>query len=115
MSVLNHSVAHGKYTLLPNEAIDSGNVYLFAHRQGSYNGKDIGFFKKLNEVQPGEEAYIYFDGHTYIYKFRSSVIISPKDTYVYTAYSPTPTLTLQTCEDGYSKRLILTFDLIGWY
>lgn len=115
MAVLRNSIAHGKYTLLPDQAVDFGNVYLFAHRQGTFDGKDIGFFRRLNEIRFGDEAYINFDGSTYIYKFRSSKIVSPKDTYVYTSYSPTPTLTLQTCEQGFSKRLILTFDFIGRY
>lgn len=115
MEVLTHSVAHGKYTLLPDEAIESGNIYLFAHRNGEYNGRDIGFFRNLDKIRSGQEAYIDFNGYRYVYKYRSSKVVSPKDTYVYTAYSSTPTLTLQTCESGYSKRLILVFDYVGRY
>ena len=115
MGVLNHSIAHGKYTRLPDQAVESGNVYLFGHREGEYQGNDVGFFSRLDEVELGDEAIIKFDGNTYIYKFRSSRIVDPTETSVYTPFSSTPMLTLQTCEDGYSKRLILFFDFVGYY
>jgi hypothetical protein len=38
LGVLEKGIAHGKYTKLPNQAIDSGNVYLFAHNEGYAHG-----------------------------------------------------------------------------
>jgi len=113
--VLEKGIAHGKYTKLPSEATESGNVYLFAHHEGYANGKDIGFFKKLDNLKSGDDAIIHFNGNTYVYNFRSSKIVDPSDTTVYTAEALTPTLTLQTCHNGEKQRLIATFDLVGWY
>jgi LPXTG-site transpeptidase (sortase) family protein len=115
LGVLNYAVAHGKYTPLPNAAIEDGNVYLFAHRAGNYQGRDIGFFRDLDKLGQSDELTLIYDGHTYIYRFNSSKIVSPKDVYVYTPFSDSPTLSLQTCESGQAKRLILKFDLVGWY
>jgi len=114
LGVLENYVAHGKYTLLPDEAVLNGNVYLFAHREGVVNGKDVGFFKRLDELSKGDDLIVYYKGNVYLYSFRDSKVIEPWQTEVYTSYSATPTLTLQTCEDGQSKRLILFFDLVSY-
>lgn len=111
LPVLDKFIAHGKFTLLPDEATDQGNVYLFAHRS-SFNNKSNGFFQNLDQVKHGDLAYILFEGKTYTYKFRESRIVSPYDTYVYTAYSPAPTLTLQTCNNGIQQRLMVWWDLV---
>jgi len=115
LNVLEKGIAHGKYTKLPNQAIDSGNVYLFAHNEGYANGKNIGFFHNLTKLKKGDEAIIRFKGNVYVYRFRSSKIVDPQDVSVYTGESANPTLTLQTCHNGQKERLIATFDLVAWY
>ncbi|MFW5702395.1 MAG: sortase [Candidatus Dojkabacteria bacterium] len=110
--IINNYIAHGKYTKLPDEGSISGNVYLFAHRSGEYLGQDVGYFKDLDEVDPGELAYIDYAGKTYVYEAYESFILDPKDTWVYTAKSPFPSLTLQTCENGEEQRLIVRFRLL---
>ncbi len=112
LPVLDQYIAHGKYTLLPNQAKDNGNVYLFAHRS-SYGNKNNGFFRDLDEITAGDKAYITYDGKTYTYQYKSKKIIGKSETEVYTAYSPTPLLTLQTCHNGTLERLIVWWDLIA--
>ncbi len=111
-AVMVNNIAHGKYTRLPDEATLEGNVYLFAHREGVVGGKDVGFFQNLNELSYGDIALIKYGDKIYKYRFRKSFVITPQDTWVYTGQSNSPTLTLQTCEDGESKRLIVKLDLI---
>lgn len=110
--ILLQNIAQGKYTRLPDEATIDGNVYLFAHRTGVYQGQNVGFFNRLDELKAGDLAVIHYGTKTYTYKFKESFIITPKDTWVYTGAAVTPTLTLQTCEQGQEKRLMVKFDLI---
>jgi len=112
-AVINEKVAHGLGTRLPDEAILDGNVYLFAHRNGVYNGKKIGFFHRLDDLNQGDVAIIEYNGTTYEYKLREKFVITPQDTWVYTEQAETPTLTLQTCENGETQRLIVKFDLVA--
>lgn len=111
--VIEQQVAHGMFTRLPDQATLAGNVYLFAHRNGSANGKNIGFFHRLNELRTGDQAVVQYHGRKYTYEYREQFVINPTDTWVYTGESDTPTLTLQTCENGETKRLIAKFLLIA--
>lgn len=110
--VIEQSIAHGQYTRLPDEATVDGNVYLFAHRTGNINGRDIGFFNRLDELGKGDKAYVSYAGKTYVYEAYKSFVITPEDTWVYTGQSDFPSLTLQTCENGEEQRLIVKFKLV---
>ncbi len=110
--VLEKGIAHGKFTKLPDEATTQGNIYLFAHRNGHVKGQDIGFFRRIGELERGDEAIISYLGQRYIYKFKGRFVITPGDTWVYNARADQPTLTLQTCEDNETKRLIVKFTLV---
>jgi LPXTG-site transpeptidase (sortase) family protein len=110
--VIAQDIAHGKYTKLPDEAQQQGNVYLFAHRDGYANGNSIGFFKRLNELNLGDKAFVYYAQKKYTYELVKSFIVTPQDTWVYTGRSSFPALTLQTCEKGEELRLITQFKLI---
>jgi len=112
MQAIEHNVAHGKYTRLPDQATDNGNVYLFAHRTGYENGRDFGYFRNLDKLGGGDIVKLKYNGKTYEYKFKESFVIQPDDTWVYTGRSDTPTLTLQTCENGEAQRLIVKLDLV---
>lgn len=107
--VINESIAHGMYTRLPDEAISNGNVYLFAHREGSYQGNNIGYFKQLDKIGNGDKAEIVYAGRRYVYEFWRNFVITPQDTWVYNGESELPMLTLQTCENGLAARLIVQF------
>ncbi|MBD3280459.1 sortase [Candidatus Dojkabacteria bacterium] len=111
MPVLDENIAHGKYTRMPDGAVNEGNVYLFAHREWLHNGKDVGFFGRLDELGDGDVAIIRYNGKNYSYKFRAGKVVDVGDVSVYTDGAISPTLTLQTCE-GSEKRLMVWFDLI---
>jgi len=106
-------VAHGEYTKLPDEAISNGNVYLFAHREGFLNGHQVGYFQNINQLGNGDQVIIKFAGRIYTYSYLTNFIITPNDTWVYTGVSDLPTLTLQTCENGTTQRLIVKLKLIS--
>ncbi len=107
--VIEEKIAHGMFTKFPDETEDKGkgNVYLFAHRDGPH-----GFFNRLGELETGDTINLTFLGKTYVYEVNTSFIVDPDATYVYTGQSDTPTLTLQTCNNGIKERLILKADLI---
>jgi LPXTG-site transpeptidase (sortase) family protein len=111
--VIERYIAHGKFTRTPNNATENGNVYLFAHREGWDGGRDFGYFRNLDKLTAGDTARILYQGKIYTYEYRESFVIDPDDTWVYTAKADTPTLTLQTCENGIINRLIVKFDLVG--
>jgi LPXTG-site transpeptidase (sortase) family protein len=111
--VLEQGIAHGKFTRLPDEATSQGNVYLFAHRNGYIGGQDIGFFRRVGELEHGDVAIISYLGKIYTYRFKGKFVISPQDTWVYSPRADQPTLTLQTCEDNETKRLIVKFTLVS--
>jgi LPXTG-site transpeptidase (sortase) family protein len=102
LPVIERKVAHGRYTMLPSQATENGNVYLFAHREGSGN-----FFARLGELVTGDRIEVRFSGRTYLYTVSEKFVVGAKDTWVYTGTSALPTLTLQTCENGNTHRLIV--------
>ncbi len=109
--VIERKIAHGKYTRLPDEAKIDGNVYLFAHRDGYVNGNYVGFFSRLDELNVGDEAVITYAGEKYGYVFLRNFVIAPHEVWVYNGESQSPMLSLQTCENGESQRLIVQFAL----
>lgn len=110
LPVIEKKVAHGKFTRFPHETLENGygNVYLFAHRDGPNP-----FFARLGELDKGDEINIYFNGKKYIYRVFEYFITTPDNTSVYTGYASSPTLTLQTCNNGVSERLIVRGELVG--
>jgi LPXTG-site transpeptidase (sortase) family protein len=108
LPVLDHEVAHGMYTMLPDQAIHDGNVYLFAHRNGN-----SGYFHRLNELKTGDTVVLNYQGKTYTYRVYQSFVVNTADVWVYTGESAKPTLTLQTCENGTLQRLIVKAELVS--
>ena len=108
LPVIQQEVAHGLYTMLPDQATHDGNVYLFAHRDGS-----SGFFHRLNELGNGDLIKLRYQGKIYSYSVYQSFIINSSDVWVYTADAQKPTLTLQTCENGTLQRLIVKAELVS--
>ncbi len=107
LKVLEKHIAHAKNTPTPEETnrFKSGNVYLFAHR--------INFFKDLDKLKIGDVAYIKYRSKTYTYRLVLSQLVNEDQTDIFSGYSPTSTLTLQTCTNRNDTRLILKFDLIS--
>lgn len=94
----------GVMTARPNNK--SGNTFIYAHAR-----KNV--FLDLPKVKPGDEAIVSSDnGHTFTYRFISSVETAPTDTSLFD-YKGKPILVLQTCSGlWYQYRQLFTFDLV---
>lgn len=94
----------GVMTAKPNNK--SGNTFIYAHAR-----KNV--FLDLPKVKPGDEAIILSDnGHTFNYRFISSVETAPTDTSLFD-YKGKPVLVLQTCSGlWYQNRQLFTFELV---
>jgi len=112
MNVIENSVAHGMYTALPY--IQNGNTYLFAHSKISENGDtpEGGWFTRIDELKEGDTITLILNQTRYDYTVKTSTIVDPLDTSVYTgksAFNGNNSLTLQTCwpRGTTEKRLIV--------
>lgn len=88
-SSLLYAVGHFSGTAFPGQI---GNLALAGHRS-FVSGE---FFLRLDEIQPGDELIIEFNGKTFIYLAAESFIVNPDDVWV---LEPTEdaTITLVTC------------------
>ena len=108
LDVLSTAVGHFEETPLYN-----GNVCLAGHNTGvNESGEDIGFFKRLNELEIGDEiSYQHMFGQ-YIYKVSEVKEIDETDLTVLES-SSSDKLTLITCVKGKEKlRLCVVCDRI---
>lgn len=108
LDVLSTAVGHFEETPLYN-----GNVCLAGHNTGiNQNGEDIGFFKRLNELEIGDEISYYHMFGQYFYKVSEIKEIDEFDLTVLEATS-SDKLTLITCVKGKEKlRLCVVCDRI---
>ncbi len=110
--VLERNLAHGKYTLFPDQVYEKnkGITYIFGHRYGEH-----GYLSRLGELELGDLVYVEYDGHVFEYKIISKNIVGGGDTSVYNSKSSYPLLRIQTCENGESERLIIDAIMIMNY
>ena len=108
LDVLSTAVGHFEDTALYN-----GNVCLAGHNSGTNaNGEDIGFFKRLNELEIGDEIKYHHMFGQYIYKVSEIKEIDETDLSVLES-SASDKLTLITCIKNKSKlRLCVICDRI---
>ena len=86
-----------------------GNVGIAGHR--TTHGAP---FYNLNELKPGDLIYLTNTaGHTFIYRTTTQFVVAPSDGAVLNP-TPTPSLTLTTCNPRYSasQRLIVQATLV---
>lgn len=98
---LKYSVGHYPETAQPGEA---GNCVLLGHRNYLYGH----FFRKLNELEVGDEIIIKKDENTYTYIVSESFVVSPEDVWVLDQTSDS-IITMITCTPigTYTDRLIV--------
>lgn len=108
LDVLATAVGHFEDT-----AIFNGNVCLAGHNSGTNkDGEDIGFFKRLNELEVGDQVIYHHAFGEYIYKVSEIKEIEETDFSVLEP-STTDKLTLITCVKGQKKlRLCVICDRI---
>ena len=108
LDALSTAVGHFEDTPIYN-----GNVCLAGHNSGTNkNGEDIGFFKRLNELEEGDQVIYHHAFGEYIYKVSEIKEIEETDFSVLEP-STTDKLTLITCVKGQKKlRLCVICDRI---
>lgn len=108
LDALSTAVGHFEDTPIYN-----GNVCLASHNSGTNkNGEDIGFFKRLNELEEGDQVIYHHAFGEYIYKVSEIKEIEETDFSVLEP-STTDKLTLITCVKGQKKlRLCVICDRI---
>jgi sortase A len=81
-----------------------GNCVLAGHRGGIYGE----FFKHLNKLKKKDKVKITDAmGREYNYQVYDQFVVEPTDVYVTNSIKEEKTLTLVTCENNGTKRLIV--------
>jgi sortase A len=93
---------HG--TALPGA---NGNTALAGHA-----GLRGAVFRDLNKLNPGDDIYLDAGGWRYHYRVRSSTAVWPTQVEVLNP-TTTPVLTLLTCTNWDTQRLVVVADLVG--
>lgn len=94
--VLQQGVAHAAGSGFPGSG---KTIYLFAHSTNAqwnvvrYNA----VFFLLNQLEPGDEVWLVYQGRLYSYIVSEKKIVGAKETYYLTDYQQGETLILQTC------------------
>ncbi|MBD3362905.1 sortase [Candidatus Dojkabacteria bacterium] len=104
MDVIKQDVAHGKWTLTPNEVAEqnSGITYIFAHRAGEF-----AIFDQIDQLNKGDLVEIFYHGDIYLYQVETKRVVEKSHVQEYTSISDEPLLRIQTCENGQKQRLII--------
>lgn len=93
--------------------IENGNVIIAAHSGNS----SISFFRNLPKLNVDDNAIIYYQGKTYIYKLVNNYEIEKTGTANIKRNINKNSLTLITCKHNSNKQLVYIFELINieWY
>lgn len=100
MAALEDSLAHFRYTGLPNSPVEN-NIVIYGHSASpNYNPKrsdPMVAFSYLQELKIGDDIYIEMEGQTYHFKMQKSKIVEPTEVSIITGTPGKRTLTLFTC------------------
>ncbi|MEI7772136.1 MAG: sortase [Chloroflexales bacterium] len=102
--VADYAAGYHDGTALPG---NTGNTVLSGHA-----GLRGGVFRDLGDLQPGDDVIIETGGWSYTYRVRTLKPVWPTQIEVMNATS-TPVLTLITCTNWDTQRLIVVADLIS--
>ena len=81
-----------------------GNCALAGHRGGTSGP----YFKNINKLTNGDEIRLTdLYGNTYLYKVTESFLVEPNEVWVADSDTSQKMLTLITCQDNATKRLIV--------
>lgn len=89
--------------------IENGNVIIAAHSGNS----SISFFRNLPKLNADDNAIIYYQGKTYIYKLVNNYEIEKTGTANIKRNINKNSLTLITCKHNSNKQLVYIFELIN--
>lgn len=104
---LKYAVGHYPKTANPGE---KGNCVLLGHRNYVYGH----FFRRLDELETGDEVFIKKDTKTYTYLVTESFVVGPEETWVLNDNSNSE-LTMITCTPigTYTDRLVVKCALLS--
>jgi sortase A len=102
--VADYAAGYHDGTTLPG---NTGNTVLSGHA-----GLRGGVFRDLGNLRPGDDVTIETGGWSYTYRVRALESVWPTQIEVMNA-TPTPVLTLITCTNWDTQRLIVVADLIS--
>ena len=102
--VADYAAGYHDGTTLPG---NTGNTVLSGHA-----GLRGGVFRNLGDLRPGDDVRIQTGGWSYTYRVRTLTSVWPTQIEVMNA-TPTPVLTLITCTNWDTQRLIVIADLIS--
>jgi sortase A len=102
--VADYAAGYHDGTTLPG---NTGNTVLSGHA-----GLRGGVFRKLGDLRPGEDVIIETGGWSYTYRVSTLKSVWPTQIEVMNA-TPTPVLTLITCTNWDTQRLIVVANLIS--
>lgn len=113
LEAIKNGVIHYVNTAMPGRI---GNMFLTGHSSYYWwnGGKYNQVFALLSHLKLNDLIYIYYEGGTYVYRVKDSIIVRPNQTQVLNP-TPTPTLSIMTCTPlGTNlKRLVVRADLIS--
>ena len=100
------AVQFATMTTLPND--DQGNTFLYGHNT-------VQVLEPVKNIVPGDLLTITAtNGKVFSYTYVSDLSVTPDRTDVLAATSPTPRVTLMTCQGFFSEtRRLLYFDFTG--
>lgn len=83
---------------------EEGNCVLAGHRGGTSGP----YFKNINQLEPGDEIQVTnLSGNIFVYQVTESFVVNPTETWVTDDVKGQKMLTLITCKDSGTKRLIV--------
>jgi sortase A len=93
---LRHGVVHYGFTSKPNT--ESGNVFITGHSSYYWwdNGQYKTVFALLNQLVPGDQVFLQYQGLIYVYEVEEAVVVRPSQVEV-TDQTDEPYLSLMTC------------------
>lgn len=110
--VSNQTLALAAGTMSPTQAMGQGNYALAGHNMANHS--PILFSPLYDNAKPGQKVYLTDFDHVYEYKFTSRQIVDPHDMGVLNS-TQKPTITLITCNETGSMRLIMKGKLVHKY
>lgn len=113
LAALKKGVIHYPHTGTPDtisNTVLTGHSSNYWWETGEYNY----VFALLPDLQPGDQAIIYYQKKKYVYMMSDSIVVDPRSVEPYLQNTGKPMLTLITCVPVGTawKRIIVRFDLI---
>lgn len=102
---VNYNLEFVKGTSMPDE--ENGNVIIAGHSGSARTS----YFRKLDQLSIGDEAFLVYQGNTYSYKVVDIYDINKTGKAEIIRNKNKKALTLITCRHGTNKQIVIIFEL----